>query len=216
MSDNLPVLTAQPDFISIAAPSKALGSPAGERVLREALDRASELPYDEAGLVVAVDLAKVSLATTSYIKAGLLPLFFSGQRYADHVGSGLTDTGDVPALNLYPVFCNVDDEVLDTMNEVFAGRRLPFLAAPLSDGELGNGRVFGFLDEALVRTIRLIHQREQVTALELASEFSKEDIKPTAWNNRLNDLWRLRLLRRIKRGKAWWYKPTTKEITYGR
>ncbi len=210
------MLAVQPDCISITAPAKALGSPAGERVLREVLERTSESSYDEAGLVVAVDLAKVSLATTSYIKAGLLPLFFSGQRYADQVGSGLLDTGGVPALNLYPVFCNVDEEVLDTMNEVFAGRRLPFLVAGLSDGELGSGKIFGFLDDALVRTIRLIHQREQVTALELASEFSKEDIKPTAWNNRLNDLWRLRLLRRIKRGKAWWYKPVTKEIIYGR
>lgn len=185
-------------------------------MFRDVLERTSESSYDEAGLVVAVDLAKVSLATTSYIKAGLLPLFFSGQRYADQVGSGLLDAGGVPALNLYPVFCNVDEEVLDTMNEVFAGRRLPFLVAGLSNGELGSGRIFGFLDDALVRTIRLIHQREQVTALELASEFSKEDIKPTAWNNRLNDLWRLRLLRRIKRGKAWWYKPVTKEIIYGR
>ena len=165
---------------------------------------------------MAVDLAKVSLATTSYIKAGLLPLFFSGQRYADQAGSGLVETAGVPALNLYPVFCNIDTEVLDTMNEVFAGRRLPFLVADLDGGNLRNGRIFGFLDEALVRTIRLIHQREQVTALELASEFSNEDIKPTAWNNRLNDLWRLRLLRRIKRGKAWWYKPVTKDLTYGR
>jgi len=185
-------------------------------VVREVLERVSESSYDEAGIVVAVDLAKVSLATTSYIKAGLLPLFFSGQRYADQAGSGLVDSGGVHALNVYPVFCNIDTEVLDTMNEVFAGRRLPFLAANLDDGNLGNGRVFGFLDDALLRTIRLIHQREQVTALELASEFSNEDIKPTAWNNRLNDLWRLRLLRRIKRGKAWWYKPVTKELSYGR
>ncbi len=216
MSHCVAVLAIQPDFVSICAPSKALGSPAGERVLREALERVSESSYDEAGLVMAVDLAKVSLATTSYIKAGLLPLFFSGQRYADQAGSGLVETAGVPALNLYPVFCNIDTEVLDTMNEVFAGRRLPFLVADLDGGNLRNGRIFGFLDEALVRTIRLIHQREQVTALELASEFSNEDIKPTAWNNRLNDLWRLRLLRRIKRGKAWWYKPVTKDLTYGR
>jgi hypothetical protein len=216
MSEAHFVVTTKSEFIPVSASAKALGSLAGERVLREALERVSKASFDEAGAVLAIDLAKVKLATTSYIKAGMLPLFLSGQRYSDQASNGLVSASSVPALNIYPVFCNVDDEVLDTMNEVFAGRRLPFLVGDLHDGDLGNGRVFGFLDEALVRTIRLIHLREQVTALELVSEFSEEDIKPTAWNNRLNDLWRLRLLRRIKRGKAWWYKPVTKELTYGR
>ncbi len=185
-------------------------------MLHETLERASESSYDEAGLVVALDLTNVSLATTSYIKASMLPLFFTGQRYADQTGSGLSDASGIPTLNLYPVFCNVNDEVLDTMNEVFAGRRLPFLIATLSENELSSGKIYGFLDEALLRTIRLIHLRDNVTALELAAEFPQENIKPTAWNNRLNDLWRFRLLRRTKRGKAWWYQPVTKEITYGR
>jgi hypothetical protein len=210
------MVAARHDFILISVPSKALGALAGECVLREVLERTSKTSCDEAGIVLAVDLVKVNLATTSYIKAGLLPLLFSGQRYADQTTSGSADAGGVSALNIYPVFCNVEEEVLDTMNEVFAGRRLPFLVGDLHDGDLSNGRIFGFLDEALLRTIRLIHRREKVTALELASEFSNEGIKPTAWNNRLNDLWRLRLLRRIKRGKEWWYKPVTKELTYGR
>jgi hypothetical protein len=110
----------------------------------------------------------------------------------------------------------LDPEVHDTIQEVFAGRGLPFVAAQLSGNKLTDAQICGFLDEALARTMRLIRGREQVTALELAAEFSTEGIKPTAWNNRLNDLWRLRLLRRVKRGKAWWYKAINKELTYGR
>src|SRR5579863_9367535 len=177
------------EVISIAVSAKAIGSPAGERLLEAALNLVSEAATEEAGAVIALDLAKVRLATTSFIKAGPLPLFLAGQRYADQSGNGLDAGSGSPALNVYPVFCNVDDEVLDTMSEIFSGRRLPFIVGEMRNGELKNGRIFGFLDEALVRTIRLIRGRDLVTALQLASDFPGENIKPTGWNNRLNDLW---------------------------
>jgi len=205
-----------PEFLTVIAPVKAIGAAAGERLLTDVLAAARNAAFDEAGVVIAVNLGRVTLATTSYVKSGLLPLFFSGQRHADKASSGLVDSQGISAINLYPVFTNVDPEVLDTVHEVFGGRRLPVITAVLTDEGLNEGRINGYLDEALARTLRLIRGREQVTALDLAAEFSAEGIKPTAWNNRLNDLWRLRLLRRTKRGKAWWYKSVIKELDYGR
>ena len=210
------MLLGQCDFLTVHAASKAIGSPAGEQLFTETCSKIRNAVSDESGLIVVIDLHDVTLATTSYIKASLLALALAGKRHAELAGTALDDSLGPTPLNIYPVFANLDSEVLDTIQEVFAGRGLPFVSAQLSDDRLSDAQICGFLDEALVRTMRLIRGREQVTALELAAEFPTEGIKPTAWNNRLNDLWRLRLLRRIKRGKAWWYKTINKELTYGR
>lgn len=210
------MVSAPCDFIQIIGSPKAIGSPAGEQLFGVACSRLQSEPPTELGTVVVVDLHRVSLATTSYVKAGLLSLTLAGQRHADRATSGLLDSVGPSPLNVYPVFANADVEVLDTLQEVYAGRGLPFISAQLADGAIVGAKICGFLDEALARTMRLIRGRELVTALDLAAEFSTEGIKPTAWNNRLNDLWRLRLLRRFKRGKAWWYQTINKEMIYGR
>jgi hypothetical protein len=204
------------DFLTIPAASKAIGSPAGELLFADASSKIRNAVADESGLVVVIDFRKVTLATTSYVKAGLLALSLAGKRHGELTGTALDDSFGPTPLNIYPVFANLDSEVLDTIQEVYAGRGLPFVSAQLSDDRICDAQICGFLDEALARTMRLIRGREQVTALELAAEFPSEGIKPTGWNNRLNDLWRLRLLRRVKRGKAWWYKTINKELIYGR
>lgn len=204
------------DFLTVRAAAKAIGSPAGDLLLTEVCLKIRNAGLDESGRVLVIDLRDVGLATTSYVKAGLLALALAGKRYAELAGTALDDSLGPAPLNVYPIFANLDSEVLDTIQEVFAGRGLPFVSARLREDTLSEAQICGFLDEALVRTMRLIRGREQVTALELAAEFPTEGIKPTAWNNRLNDLWRLRLLRRIKRGKAWWYKAINTELTYGR
>ena len=85
-----------------------------------------------------------------------------------------------------------------------------------SEQNLGVGTIIGELEVVPARILRLITGFREFTAQDLCERYPEENVSVTAWNNRLNELYRLRLLRRRKDRKHWRYQTIAKELIYGR
>jgi hypothetical protein len=61
------------------------------------------------------------------------------------------------------------------------------------------------LAEPLLRVLRFVRQHRQATAQDVFEMLGREVTHPTAANNRLEDLRKLQLLDRRRRGRNWVY-----------
>jgi hypothetical protein len=76
-------------------------------------------------------------------------------------------------------------------------------------------RVCGHMDPSLADTLTTLFRTGPASAAELSQRLPERKIGPTAWNNRLFDLYAARLVRRQRRGKEWIYSPLTERTSYG-
>ena len=128
----------------------------------------------------------------------------------------MSDAFGIPALNIYPVLANARLEVEELADEIFGRRSFPLLSLKIDiNGKLTSGRLVGSLDASLLKTMRLWSANERHTASSLHEKHPEQGITLTAWSNRLNDLWRVRLLRRVRQGKSWIYQPVANGVNYG-
>lgn len=203
------------DFHVLKA-ATGVGAGAGQRLLAEATGWFTNTQLGEEGGIVAFDLSAVELATTSFIKASVLPLFQSARLSTEIGAQTMADAFGLPALNAFPVLADARPEVEELADEIFGRRGFPLLSLKLdADHNLTGGRMVGFLDDTLVKTLRNWDGMERHTAASLKEKFPEQDITQTAWSNRLNDLWRVRLLRRARQGKSWIYQPISTGVIYG-
>jgi hypothetical protein len=72
-------------------------------------------------------------------------------------------------------------------------------------------QLVGHLERTERITLEAVMARKRVTGAELARK-AKERIGPTAWNNRLRDLYVKRLIAREKSGRKQWYYAIVKEM----
>ena len=195
----------------------AIGEEAGKKALEKAFRYLDSRDSDGKGTVVAFDLEDIEFATTSFVKSSLLALYQSGRFSTETATMSPADAFGIPTYNVFPMIANANEELEALTDEIFGRRGFPFLSVNLDElGHPTEGRMLGFLDEALLRTMRNWRDSSQaVTAAELRSQFPEEKISQTAWSNRLNDLWRLRLLQRERRGKSWLYNLVIEGINYG-
>jgi hypothetical protein len=175
-------------------------------------------PVDD--LLVVFDFEGTELATASYLKASILWLAICGRMAAGALEASELRTLDsllVRPLPVIPVAARPNEDVRTELEEIFDGRRIPLVVVDnYTERHLGAGVVIGNLEAVPARTMRLIADMEEFTAYDLHDKYPEEAVSATAWNNRLNELYRLRLLRRRKAGKYWKYQPIAKELTYGR
>jgi hypothetical protein len=196
--------------------TSGIGAAAGQRLLAEVIEAIPRSALGEQGAIVAIDLDGVELATTSFFKSSVLPLFQSARLSTDPAAQIMADAFGLPALNVYPVIVNARPEVEELADEIFGRRGFPILSLSCDgEGNLAGGRMVGFLDDILVRTMRAWTRNERYTAANLQDKFPEQTITQTAWSNRLNDLWRVRLLRRVRQGKSWIYQPIADGVNYG-
>lgn len=204
-----------PDIVLVKA-SSGIGAPAGQSLLAEVIEWFSCSNVDESGAVIVFDLSPIELATTSFFKSSVLPLFQSARLSTDPKAQTMTDAFGLPALNAFPVLANARPEVEELADEIFGRRGFPLLSLRLDAGlNLSGGRMIGFLDAVSVKTLRNWNNLERHTAASLQETRLEQQITQTAWSNRLNDLWRARLLRRFRQGKSWLYQPIANGVTYG-
>lgn len=202
--------------LHILKATSGIGAAAGQRLLSEVLNSFPRASAGELGIVVGFDLADVDLATTSFLKTSVLPLFQSSRLSTDPAAQTMTDAFGLPSLNAFPVIVNAKPEVEELADEIFGRRGFPLLSLKMDAGsEFVGGRMVGFLDEVLARTMRGWGDGERHTAASLQDKFPDQAITQTAWSNRLNDLWRVRLLRRVRQGKSWIYQPVANGVIYG-
>ena len=200
----------------------AVGASLGQAHLRslgEALSSRAILPG--IGLTIILDYGGIHTATASYLKSTLLWLHLCGQLTQTAPAGAFPlagSAGGPTACELFPLAARVSEEVSEELGEVFGGRALPCLVAlhwTLADG-VRSARLLGRMEPTVRRTLDLLLAAGHATAADLHRlHDASEGINLTAWNNRLTELFRLRLCRRLKQGKHWVYQPLAQEVIYG-
>jgi hypothetical protein len=156
-------------------------------------------------VVAILDFEGIEFASASYLKAAVLDLARKERRHLDP-----------SEVWIFPVMHNLSDELREELSIVCRSERFPSLeVTKYSQKGLAAGRIYGEIDDTLKRSLQLLQSSAPTTAAELAGQSPDEKINVTAWNNRLAELFRLRLATRFKESRFWKYEPVIKEITYG-
>jgi hypothetical protein len=196
----------------------ALGATLGEQhmafIQRQVADRS--LPE---GTTVILDFTGVPAVNGSYIKATAYWLFLCGKLSAvrnpqDFVSRHLSDPRPY---EVFMAVAGLDPEVEEEFVDFFQTRQAPLLVARQWEGEsIASASLMGHLEPALKATLSALLKGSGGSAPALHAAHPGEKVTVTAWNNRLSDLYALRLVRRARVGKVWEYQPIAKEIAYGR
>jgi hypothetical protein len=149
------------------------------------------------GSPVYLDFTGVELVTGSWINACFVPL----------LNWAADERND-----LFPVICKAEKTWVEELALVAEWTHRCFL---LAEGAIPPRRavLVGPLDPGQRATLEALLKLEEATGAKLEREKPEEEVKATAWNNRLRDLFEKRLLRRERRGREQVYSPVVKEIT---
>jgi hypothetical protein len=196
--------------------SVAVGASLAEQHM-ESVHKAVEDNAIAPGALILLDFSGIDIVNGSYIKSTALWLLTCGQLSASNSGvlSAPRHRGDPRPCDLYVIVAGLSPDVTIEFQDFFKPRRLPLLAARhLKSGLIEEAALLGHLDPILTITLKAALRRGPVTAPDLHRAFPDGDVTVTAWNNRLNELHALRLLRRIRAGRAWKYEPIVKRIVW--
>ncbi len=218
MSEKSPVLTFHIASELHGSPT-ASGRITGLQHAAKLLSQLRDTEIAEPGLIVRLDFTGVEFATASYLKSVVLGLTISGRLHAGAVEPldlRAMESGAFQPLNVFPVIVGANEEVQQELDELFSGRNLPFvLGKAVAKGRFREGKVAGVLDPTALKTLKASTGLAEFTAYDLHERFPKDAVNPTAWNNRLADLYKLRLMQRRRQGKFWKYQPIAETLTYG-
>jgi hypothetical protein len=181
----------------------AYGATAGESVrnfLRPLLAHRLDEP------AVLLDFAGIESTTASFLKRTYGWLARESMQHA---------RGETSEVCVYPAVSNLSEDVSEELSEFAMSQQLPVLEAlDWTSSAITIGRVRGPLDSTLRQTLALVAARGEVTASEL-QQGAGDSVSVTAWNNRLAELYRLRLVRRTKRARFYYFSTITGELRHG-
>lgn len=167
---------------------------------------------------VVLDFKDIQAANVSYIKGTFLWLLQNGMSYAKRKVSPPLPESTIapPSLDITPFIANPNTEILAEVDEVLSRHGLPYLVAlEYSSEEVLSATVSANLDDILMRTLLYISEEGGAMASQLHAKYEDEGISVTGWNNRMAELFELRLLSRSKSGRSLIYKSIVKEIRHG-
>jgi hypothetical protein len=197
----------------------AAGASTGSLHAQKIVSQFADLEDDGLGVRVVFDFDGIEIASASYIKASILWLTTCGRMHAGIMNPEelrTLETTHFKPLNVFPVVANANSEIQTELQEVFAGRGLAcVITTEWSRTEISAGKVLGRLEPTATRTLKALVGMGEFTAYDLQERFPKDSVNTTAWNNRLVELYRLRILRRRKQGKFWKYQTVADQLTYG-
>jgi hypothetical protein len=167
------------------------GRLSGERAFVTALEK---LPVLTEPALVLLDFTSVSLVTSSYLSALLVPL-------RDHL-----HLRPHPG---YAVAANLEDKVREEIEEMLRRSGDAFLTCTTdAAGAISDVQLCGELDDKLRETLKLVNRKQETTAAQLHEEFRTTDtVGATAWNNRLASLAAKSLVVEILQGRTKKYRP---------
>ena len=169
------------------------------------------------GTLVVLDFTKLDAVNGSYIKGTALWLLTCGQLSTGNPQKVIAPrhAADPRPYDLFVCVAGLSPEVQLEFQEFLKPRGLPLLFARVLKGDVVKEAVLlGHLDSALRFSLDAVTKYGSCTAPQLYKLFPEQDVTVTAWNNRLNDLHALRLVRRTRAGRGWEYKPLTKKIVW--
>jgi hypothetical protein len=184
----------------------ALGATLGQDLM--ARIQADLISAEHEDFALILDLEETAATNASFLKATAYWAFRCGQAEARKEHAMSAEPWDIRPLRLFPMVSNCVGEVKEEVDEFFSGRNCPLLHLE----ERGNATVLGKIDSALQRTRSLLNSAGEATAADLAAK-GQEKISLNGWNNRLSDLYLLRLAIRRREGKFLVYSPAEKEVT---
>lgn len=190
----------------------AVGATFGQSVVAPVLDVLRGKPREQT--LVFVDFSVVEATNTSFVKAVFLELLWWGERYADSEDSFRVARDSA---NVYPMLLGLSDDVRDEVVTALGSEGLVGLETQRTRSDvIVRGRVLGRLEDSLKITLDALTKEGTSTAPTLCERYpAKKQIQPTAWNNRLVDLYRYRLVTRERAGRQWTYQALTKEVVHG-
>jgi hypothetical protein len=196
-------------------PVHATGATLGQEHLRSLRQRLRE----EGGEIVVLDFSGIESATASYMKATIVWLIQSARlSVTDGLNHGrAVGPHDPVPLAIYPLIAGLSTEVREEIDDLLPAYRLPCLETlKYSNRKILKAALHGPLDDALSDTLRVLTECGSGTASSLHDRFKDRGISTTGWNNRLADLYQLRLAMRRKIGRQWIYEPVAAEVKNGR
>jgi hypothetical protein len=206
---------------TLPAGPHAAGATVGESDLLPLIHLLKQKRQEPEASIIVLDFAGIVSATGSYLKATVLWLLRCGQLSAadQHRPAGDMPTQDhwaIRPLAIYPVVTGLNSEVRGELQMVLNNNALPLLEVADSKGDiLTKGRLIGTLDPTLLLTLQRLAKIGPSSASSLAAHYPEERVTTTAWNNRLAELHRLRLVTRTKEGRQFFYTALVREITNG-
>lgn len=164
---------------------------------------------------VIIDFDGIESTSASYLKALLVPLLnYEEPSMGDWINQPCQ--GVNYRHGVYPLVTGLDEEVRQELEEVLKFRNLPCLEAIHWTGDcVQQARLLGGIEPILLTTFLMLIRERAASATDLFSRYKSQCITVTGWNNRLADLYRLRLATRTKQGRQWIYEPITAEVIYG-
>ena len=172
----------------------------GETLGKRHYARTCELLSEkESGEVFLLDFKGINVVTGSWINAMLVPLY---RRVAE------------PEIDLFPILCNTSEEWLDDLSLIAKWTHQCYLVSSNCSVPVRNACLIGSLDPAQRTTLDAVMEIGEVTGAELERQRPDEEIRATAWNNRLKDLHEKRLLRRTRQGRAQVYSSIVEAVEH--
>jgi len=159
-----------------------------------------ELAAARPGEIVLLDFTGVSLIAGSWVNTMLVPLY---RRVAED------------QIDLFLVLTNIDENCVDDLVLVADWNHQCYLHLKDAGNKPDKADLIGSLDSVQAETLKVVLEYCEVTGAQLEELRSQDKVKATAWNNRLKDLYKKRLLRRRRQGREQFYSPVVKEIVYG-
>ena len=198
--------------------SVALGATAGEQHMLSVYRGVAQGTIPP-GSCILLDFDGITGVNGSYIKATALWVLTCGQLSVTNSGSLSSPVprheADPRPYDLFVCVTELTPELEVEFQEFLKPRRLPLLYAQRVRNDcVEEATLLGHLDATLALTLKAAGQHGTVTAPELHRAFPRDEVTVTAWNNRLNDLHALRLVRRIRAGRAWKYESVAKKIVW--
>jgi hypothetical protein len=196
--------------------SIAFGATLAEQHMRDLQQAVADRTIPQ-GEIVIFDFSEIEQVNGSYIKGTALWAFLCGQMAVNAPKASMPPRHltDLRPYDLHVAVSGLSPDVRGEFDDFLAPRGIPMLLAKRFDGkQLFEAGLIGHLDETLRSTLKIVTQKQGATAPNLHSLYPDEKVTVTAWNNRLNDLLALRLVRRMKDGRGWNYQPLTKKIIW--
>ena len=173
------------------------GSIEGQKVFRELLQNTPAPTKPE---VVFVDFSGVDVATTSFLRDGILA-------YRNHVRS------TQPLL--YPVCANLSSRVHEELQSFLQERNDALVACRLGEGgQVSDVELIGQIDGKQGVALRGVLDLGESDAPGLRTHVA-EEVAATAWNNRLVALVEKGILIEVSSGRNKRYRPVLEGLRYG-
>lgn len=157
------------------------------------------LTQTQPGQIIFLDFADVSLVNGSWLNMAVAPLF----RWAAESQH-----------DVFPVLARFPDDWVDELELVAQVHGQCYPLADRCEEPIVSLLIVGPLEESLRDTFRSLTPLKAATGAELARQEPRAKIQPTAWNNRLKDLYDKRLLVRRKEGRQQIYSPLAEEVRF--